>query len=108
MKRWTVPVAMAAIVAAGLFFWGRLSAVDPAERLLAAREALVDERFAEAERLALSVAREPGGDAWAWMVAAEGAARGGAPERALAHYEQVREGTAELRACAPRGGRGHG
>lgn len=94
---------MAVVVAAGLFFWGRLSSVDPAERLLAAREALVDERFAEAERLALSVAQEPGGDAWAWMVAAEGAARGGAPERALAHYEQVREGTVELRASAALG-----
>jgi tetratricopeptide (TPR) repeat protein len=100
MNRWIVPVAMTLVVATGLLFWWRTNGDDPAETLLSAREALADGRFEEAERLALEVAHVPGGDGWAWMVAAEGAARRGAFERAIEHYSQVRDGTSELRASA--------
>lgn len=93
-------VCASAGVAATLW---RLLAPSPEERLAAARQALVERDFAQAETLALSVATRPGTDGWAWMVAAEAAARAGRPEDALAHYEQVRDGTSELRAAAAYG-----
>ncbi len=81
----------------GILFWGRVRTVD--RRNGCWTHARLWSTSATRKRSVWRCRWRGNGTATlGWMVAAEGAARGGAPERALLHYEQVREGTAELRA----------
>lgn len=72
-------------------------------RLLQARRALAARNFAQAESLALSVARRSGSDPRAWMVAGQAAAAAGNWAASLQHYEQVIAGSSSERSTAAYG-----
>jgi tetratricopeptide (TPR) repeat protein len=103
MRRW-IRVIVGAGAAAALVYCGwRGFQPSDEERLAEARTALKNRDFARAEMLARKVGERPHADGWAWMVAAEAAARDGRPEDALSYYEQIRDGDAELRGAAAYG-----
>lgn len=103
MRRWIVgSIGALAVTAVVVVIYFVTQPTDVA-KLRRARRFLAARDYSQAEALALDVAKGPGADPQAWMIAGQAAAGAGRWSESLQHYAEVNAGTVEQRASAAYG-----